>query len=422
MPLLENLAEGVANAAGATNTANAIEKNKTHRQALSDEALEDTVQAHMDTMKGIQAKLGQNPNDPELQKALSGERDQLFQLLHPQNNPGNMGRVQKLFRHVFRQKDPAQPVNNLPSVASMTAAAPGQPDKFKDFQRIYKEATGQDLTPEQSKAWAERQGGIPEPKETATKFQPQLTETTDNEGNKHYWRVPLEAGGNPEEVDFKGQAVTRKGNAGKPMRGWTKKNGKFVSVLLDPKTNQPLPGTENPNIAPPGYLTGRITTGNYHWVDKDNKVHSTQETHTSMPAAGGGGDQSSSKPAGQQKKDVQGMASKSGDRILGQSNKRTTAQNKADNDVLEATKLSSIADQVATKPNDAINQKRLAVALERASAGRFTTQALDYIIKAGWGNTVEQWASNPSTGALPQDVMRQLIDGAHQNLKAAQDA
>jgi hypothetical protein len=101
----------------------------------------------------------------------------------------------------------------------------------------------------------------------------------------------------------------------------------------------------------------------------------------------------------------------------------TAPQNKADADVVEATKLSSIADQVAAKPNDAINQRRLAVALERASAGRFTTQALDYIKNhTGWGNTIQEWANSPTTGALPPDVMRQLIDGAHENLKAARDA
>lgn len=106
--------------------------------------------------------------------------------------------------------------------------------------------------------------------------------------------------------------------------------------------------------------------------------------------------------------------------------KGTPAQTKARGEYDEAVKLSSMADQVAAKPNDAINQKRLAVALEKVSAGRFTTQALDYIIKSGWGNTLEQWANNPSTGALPADVMRQLVDGAHQNqtasLKALQAA
>ena len=95
------------------------------------------------------------------------------------------------------------------------------------------------------------------------------------------------------------------------------------------------------------------------------------------------------------------------------------AQNKAQSEYMEAVKLSDLADQVAQTPNDAINQKRLAVSLERMSAGRFTTQALDYIIKAGWGNTVEQWANNPSTGALPADVMRQLVAGAHENMQAA---
>ncbi|MDE2104229.1 MAG: hypothetical protein KGL39_43735 [Patescibacteria group bacterium] len=99
-----------------------------------------------------------------------------------------------------------------------------------------------------------------------------------------------------------------------------------------------------------------------------------------------------------------------------------TTYEKAKNDYVAATKLASFADQVASKPGDAINQKRLAVNLERLSAGRFTTQALDYIIKAGWGNTIEQWANNPSTGALPADVMRQLIDGAHENLNSAKDA
>jgi hypothetical protein len=100
----------------------------------------------------------------------------------------------------------------------------------------------------------------------------------------------------------------------------------------------------------------------------------------------------------------------------------TSDQTAARKEYEAAVKLDSIARQVALNPNDAVNQKRLAVALERASAGRFTTQALDYIIKAGWGNTIEQWANNPSTGALPADVIRQLVDGAHQNLKASKDA
>lgn len=112
-------------------------------------------------------------------------------------------------------------------------------------------------------------------------------------------------------------------------------------------------------------------------------------------------------------------AVQSGDTVGG---RMTGPQNKAMSDYAEAVKLSSTADQVAAHPDDAINQKRLAVALEKASAGRFTVQALDYIIKAGWGNTIEQWANNPRTGALPKDVMRQLVDGAHQNLQSSKDS
>lgn len=106
MPLLENLAQGFANATGATGAANDIQQAKNRRQNLSDKALEDTVQAHADVMKGLQAKLGQNPSDTKLQQALASERQQLFELLHPANNPDHLGRVQKLFRHVFRQGNP----------------------------------------------------------------------------------------------------------------------------------------------------------------------------------------------------------------------------------------------------------------------------------------------------------------------------
>jgi hypothetical protein len=101
---------------------------------------------------------------------------------------------------------------------------------------------------------------------------------------------------------------------------------------------------------------------------------------------------------------------------------KTPAIAKAQNDIVDATKVYSIAKQVEAKPNDAFNQKRLAVQLERASAGRFTVQALDYVKKMGWGATLQEWASKPTTGALSPQLVRQLIDGAHENLIAAQES
>ena len=149
-------------------------------------------------------------------------------------------------------------------------------------------------------------------------------------------------------------------------------------------------------------------------VDDDSAQQPSSKGPAPKKSPGGGGAAPSSKgPA---------PRSQSGGGKTLDFQKATPAGNKARSDFAEATKLNSIAQQVAQHPDDAINQKRLAVALERASAGRFTVQALDYIIKSGWGNTIEQWANNPTTGALPTDVVRQLVDGASQNLKASKDA
>ena len=414
MPLLENLAQGVANAAGATNTANAIEKNKTHRQALSDEALEDTVQAHMDTMKGIQAKLGQNPNDPELTKALSGERDQLFQLLHPANNPDALGRVKKLFRHVFRQQEPTpnQPVNNLPSVASMSAAAPTQPDEYAG------------LTPEQkTKAILIKHGLAP--REGTEK--PDPANWTVVQGTIDGKQVTIQHDSKSgESRTLGGDPIPKEQLAGfmpAPKGSAAPKIGSFGDFMVQmfgphPTGKQYQQGRQ---LWQPISETAGVHTILVPQTDGSIKPVQVEVISEHGPA----GRVTVPKPPGEQKKDLSGMTKSTGgvvsegDSVGG---KRTPDQNKAANDVVEATKLASIADQVATKPDDAINQKRLAVALERASAGRFTTQALDYIIKAGWGNTIEEWANKPGTGALPKDVMRQLIDGAHQNLKAAKDA
>jgi hypothetical protein len=100
----------------------------------------------------------------------------------------------------------------------------------------------------------------------------------------------------------------------------------------------------------------------------------------------------------------------------------TPAMTKAQTEFQEATSLATIADEVAKKPNDATNVKGFAIALERARAGRFTSAALDKMLEAGWGNKLEQWANNPTTGTLPSDVIRQLVEGAHENVKGKKAA
>jgi hypothetical protein len=144
-----------------------------------------------------------------------------------------------------------------------------------------------------------------------------------------------------------------------------------------------------------------------------------QESHTSMPA-GSGSPPASTGSKGLAPRKSTGAASPTGDKVLGR--KDTAVTTKAKKDYVDAYKLDSVAKQVEQNPEDAVNQKRLAVALERQAAGRFTTQALDYIRKAGWSAEVEQFWNNIDNGTLPATVILQLIKGAHQNLKAAKDA
>jgi hypothetical protein len=412
--LVDNLLEGFANAAGATDTANRLRGERQHRQNLDDTALEDAVQVHMDTMKGIQARLGSNPNDPELQKQLSGERDQLFQLLHPANNPDALGRVKKLFRHVFRQQEPTskQPVNNLPSVAAMTAAAP--------------QGEFGSLSPEDQKKALRIKAGL-DPRAIADKPDPEnwtvVTGVTSDgkpftfqHNSKSHESLGLDGKPIPPEM-LQGFTV--------PPKGTGPKVGSFGEFLQasygpHPTAQQQIQGRRLWAQANAG-----TTVGEHVLLvpQLDGKILPITVVTTSTKTFDGGAPVS--KPPGEQKKDLGNMTKKTagvasvGDPVGA---KRTTAQNKADNDFVEATKLASLADQVAQKPDDAVNLKGFAIALERARAGRFTTQALDVMLDAGWLNRINTWLLKPESGSFPADIIRQLVDGAHENLKAAKAA
>src|SRR5208282_4577347 len=151
------------------------------------------------------------------------------------------------------------------------------------------------------------------------------------------------------------------------------------------------------------------------------------------PPGLGGGSAPTSKPLGQQKKDLAGITDKSkpkgagvvsvGDKPIG--GKNTAPQNKADTEYNEAVGLSKAADLVADSPKDAVKVHAFAIALEKARSGRYTTQALDKMLAAGWGNKIKEWALKPTSGSYPADIIRQLVESAHDNVsakKAAKDA
>lgn len=103
--------------------------------------------------------------------------------------------------------------------------------------------------------------------------------------------------------------------------------------------------------------------------------------------------------------------------------KNTADQTKAKEDVTVATKMDSQAKQLAANPNNPVAQKQLALALIKGAAGRVNMQEFDILVKNnGLGNTLEGWATNAESGALPPEVVNRLIDASHRNLKASQDA
>jgi hypothetical protein len=287
-------------------------------------------------------------------------------------------------------------------------------------------------------------------KPTAEKYFSQLATTEEilPDGTKklHYWRVPM-ADEAPEEVDFNGQVLQPK-NPPKPGTSKFSVNVESYKKLHGIPADQDLtPDQLNfveqqialSSAAPSSNITNTLKQDvNGAWVPIQETTQRIPGFGTILrdplgPVQNRGAGPAATGGAAPTPADVRAQAHalnppaatpRHAGVNVGQPlfQGRTPEYTKAVTDLNAAVKLNSLADQVWAKPNDAINQKRLAVALEKMSAGRFTTQALDYIIKAGWGKTIEQWINNPSTGALPQDVVRQFVDGAHENLKAAQDA
>ncbi len=411
MAFAQNLLEGFAQAAGDQPTVQRIENEKSDRRATQHEELAAQTQSILNDVTGLQQRRGTlDPKSTTYQKdlaendkALHDARQALHDLYHPEQNPGALAHLGGFIRqHLSKTKPQVTPAQAKQSMQSTIAGLDVAASAPNEAARI---AAGLEPKAAAPKAEAENWQVVPE---ITLKDGRKVSAQHNTKSGE--WST-LSGQAIPQDLLDLGATVQPKAaTAGSgPIRAWKKKNGKVVSVLLDRATNKEIPGSENPDIAPPAAQAGRISTGFYHWVDDNNQLHSTPETRTSMPAGSGGAF-------------IPTTPGEAKDRILG--TKANAATTGAEKKYLEAFALSRKADEVALKPNDAVNQKRLAVALERISAGRFTTQALDYILKAGWGNTIQQWANNPTTGALPPDIMRQRIYGAHQerdSTKAAWD-
>jgi hypothetical protein len=167
-------------------------------------------------------------------------------------------------------------------------------------------------------------------------------------------------------------------------------------------------------------------------IDQNNQVIPVTVTNQHGPTAAPVEDPSWTpgasvpKTPGEAKKKVAAVAPKGGGGVHVGAPLPITAKNPveqaAHKTYIAAYQLADKADEIAKNPTDALNQKRLAVALERVAAGRFTTQALDFIVRAGWQAGAEQFWNNIDNGTLPAVVVQNLIKGAHEERDSAYKA
>lgn len=436
MAFSENLIEGLASAAGATDAVGRIEQKKQRRQALSDAELEAQTHQILGDVSALQERRAKlDPNSPTYQQdlktidqALHDARGVFTDLYHPQNNPNALQKFGGFLKtHLGRQKQPSTPA----------AAKQSMADRIAGIESAAYAPTPGYLTEDEKKKAAKIQAGL-EPragveKPEAENWVPQNVTLSD--GREITLQRNSKAGrwtyldGSPVEPELLKGATAKPKGADKPPSSaaltlesyesafdppvkWAnmtpeqraffprwkamqtaaqttgqsvmmipQPNGSIMPVTVQKTSEKTFPGTQ----APPGFRQPATPTTPRTPAQAKSRI---------TPPQGAG---------------VIGKGEAVGGRL-------TPAQTTAQKKYQEAVGLVTAADEVAQHPNDAINQKRLAVRLERLSAGRFTTQALDYVIKAGWGNTLQQWANNVTTGALPPDVMRQLVDGAHQYL------
>ena len=453
------------------------QERRAHKQALSDEEHEQKVTQLVENLKANQAKLSTLKDDkgnplPGYDEALGNLQNNvrdLRELYHPDKYPGAIQRVGHLLTDALHITNPqerakkdvakkdalsAKDKQEALGVASAAPPSPGQTAVTDASAKAAGELTTiqakmanikkmfPDATPEQITSWQnELAATITGVKPTPDKFFNTLADTVDEQGKHHYWRVPMVEGEEPEEVDFHGQVLQPK-TAAHPS------HSKFAETEAAYRHDYNIPEGEPLTVADIMFINQQtalssaapsesITTTLKQ--DLNGWYVPVTETNRRVPGFGvilkpprgplPGEDENAQPGEGQPthlggvKKKAQAAGSptaSSGATHVGKAvlRGRTPEYTAAYKDYETAKGLSKIADLVAQHPDDAINQKRLAVALEKVSAGRFTTQALDYIITSGWGNTIQQWVNNPTHGALPADILRQLIDGAHENEQA----
>lgn len=102
--------------------------------------------------------------------------------------------------------------------------------------------------------------------------------------------------------------------------------------------------------------------------------------------------------------------------------KQTPTENKAADDVRQASKLDSMAQQALTAKSAAMDKVFLG-SMQKLIEGRFNQGAYDNLSKKyGLANNFQGWLNSLSTGAFPDEVRAELVKAARANLTAAKTA
>lgn len=432
MGVLDRIGEAAATFGGDEAGAQRFSEARKRKQRLSDEELKNqttSILADVDALHERRAKL--DPNSPTYQQdlktidqALHDARQVFTDLYHPAKNPGALDKLGGFITsHLGRRKKktdaPATPAQAKQSmtdrIAGIESAAFGQSQAENPYTKLRRQLkeSSPNMTDEQLDEAVRIQAGI-EAKPSAAKTT--WKEYVSPDGKQSQWFDVTD----PDSIPKGWQAIVPRSSsaaASKPKKVWSKtKEGKVFSVNVDPQTNQPIPGTENYNDIPLAGLVTHLSYGQFHFYDDKGNLHEVQEERRSVPMVTGPGGNESPTPDqdGVPKTPAQAkerLATPPKDRILG--HKDTPTQSKARTHFTQTVgfekEVGKIAEDQAKGEHVAIRQKRILVKLERLAAGRFTTQAVQYIQKAGWGNSIEQWANNVTTGELPADVWSQVM-------------
>jgi hypothetical protein len=118
-----------------------------------------------------------------------------------------------------------------------------------------------------------------------------VAEYVDKDDKKHIiWQ---KSDSSTEDRIESGESVREPVSMTKGKQAWAKDSkGKVYSVLLDPKTNQPMPGTEDYTVVPPAdakQQVDSVRTGEFSWKDENGVLHRSQTTTTTTHSPHGGG-------------------------------------------------------------------------------------------------------------------------------------